>query len=73
MQPFGHAMLSWVKLRGIDAHSVSLTDSNIDSTKLYCLVKKDVWALVAGLELLDRKSAVSGIEPETNRLSVSKS
>ena len=68
IQPFGHEMFSWVRLRGINARSVSLPAHALASWyQFYCLVNRDTSALVACPELLVRKLVDSGIEPATLR------
>ena len=69
IQPFGQEMLSWVRLRGINAHSVSPPPPSPLASwyQFYCLVNKDTRALVAFPELLVRKLVDSGIEPATHR------
>ena len=48
IQPFGHEMLSWVRLCGINAHSVSPPQlaSLASWYQFYCLVNRDTRALV---------------------------
>ena len=61
-------MLSWVSLRGINAHSVSpQAPARYSWYQFYCLVNRNTRALVACPELLVRKSVDSGIEPATLR------
>ena len=65
IQPFGHEMLSWVRLHGINSHSVSPPSPLASWYQFYCLVNRDTRALVACPELLVRKLRESGIEPAT--------
>ena len=59
-------MLSWVRLRGINAHSVSPPARKLAGTNFtYCLVNRDVRALVASPDPLVRKLVDSGIESAT--------
>ena len=56
-QPFGHEMLSQVRLHGINAHSVSLPARYLAGTNLHCSASRDTRALVA----ISQKEVVSGI------------
>ena len=59
-------MLSWVRLRGIIAHSVP-PQLLASWYQFYCLVNRDTGALVACPEPLVRKLVEAGIEPATLR------
>ena len=60
MKPHDHEMRSWVRLRGINAHNISLSARQLAGTYSNCWVNS-TWVACPGL--LVRKSVISGLEP----------